>query len=120
MEQMLNSIDTCKRLALATNYNGNGMQDALTETSQGSSQTQLGGAFARKKYEKPEATLIDVGPIMDNSLSTSGNTTHNSGTQKDQPGPETGGDEAHGGGEDGSGEDLEAAKRWQWMDDPSY
>lgn len=120
MEQMLNSIGTCKRLPLTTNCNGTGAQNALTETSQGSSQTQLGGAFVRKKYEKPEATLIDVGPIMDNSLSTSGNTTHNSGTQKDQPGPETGGDEAHGGGEDGSGEDLEAAKRWQWMDDPSY
>ena len=51
---------------------------------------------------------------MDNSLSTSVNTTHNSGTQKDQPGPETGGDIPVTGGED-----LEA-KRWQWVDDPSY
>lgn len=57
--------------------------------------------------------LMDVSPIMDNSLSSSPNTLHDSGTQTDKPAPGTGGDEAVEG-------DLEAAKRWQWMDDPSY
>ncbi len=49
MEQMLNSIGTCKRLPLTTNCNGTGAQNALTETSQGSSQTQLGGGFCKEE-----------------------------------------------------------------------
>lgn len=115
MKQMLKSIYTYQRSPMTTNDNGTGAQNALTVTSQMTFHMQMGGASIRKEYKKPEVALIDVGPIMDNSLSTSDNTLHNSDTQTDNRGPGTGGDEEHNGGDD-----LDGAKSWQWVDDPSY
>ena len=115
MKQLLKSICTYQRSPMTTNSNGTGAQNALTVTSQMTFHMQMGGASIRKEYKKPEVALIDVGPIMDNSLSTSDNTLHNSDTQTDNRGPGTGGDEEHNGGDD-----LDGAKSWQWVDDPSY
>ena len=117
MEQMSKTIYTCQRLLLKTNSNGTVAQDALNVNSQMTSQLQWGGAN-KKRYTRPKATMVlmDVSSIMAYSLNSNSNTTENRGTQDTQPGPETGSNEPHEGGD----ELVDAAKRWQWVDDPSY
>lgn len=65
----------------------------------------------KKKYITPSADVILTAPYVLSSFS--GNVIHDDNTQKDRPGPGTGGDEEHSGGDD---DILDGAKgfTWQW------